>query len=109
VITRVQIDEQYGILKRMYQDGRLPKPSYMKCLVALAYEHAVLDEMEDVRVLLSQCDESYLTEHLPAQMREDSTFHQVALYVARKLSSSGGVSMVSDEDLMLAFAKTGRA
>lgn len=108
MITRATIDEQYAICRAMYREGRMPKEMYLKCVIALAYEFAVMDQMEDTRILLSECDEPYLREVLPIQMAEDQTFYTVALYLARKLSERG-VPSISDDDLLLAFSRTAKA
>jgi hypothetical protein len=109
-VTCNEIDEQYVVLKHLYEEGTMGADIFMKCVIALAYEHAILGELEDVRILVNDCTEAYLNDVMPQQMRDDPTFFRLALFVAEKLSvPGGGGARITDEEMLLAFARPGSA
>jgi hypothetical protein len=97
----------YAVVKKMYADGHMPRDTYLKSIIGLAYEHLVLGEIEDARALMSECDMNYVQVALPQQMESDPEFCGIALYVAQRFAATS--QKVTDDEMMLVFAKTGKA
>lgn len=106
--VRAEIDERYAVAKEIFRRGDMAPEAYMRCLITFAYEHVEAGSFEDARMLLNECTDGYFERILPTQMEQDPHFAEQALLLAQKLRERG-VVQVSEEDLMLAFTKTGQA
>lgn len=103
------IEQMHTTLRSLYAQGTMEKPVYLKCIVSLAYEYLVAGLIEDARVILGECDQEYVSNHLPGQMVEDTKFHALAYYVAQKLADAGISSGDEAEEPLLAFMQVGKA
>lgn len=101
MIIRPQVEEMHAVMRDMLAKGHMPKDKYLKYVLSLAYEYAMEGELVDARTLVKECDEKYLSETLPLQMADDPVFHEVVLWVAKKLAESGvgesAIRMTSNE------------
>jgi hypothetical protein len=107
--TRPQISEVRTLLKRMLDEGNMTREHYLKCVISLAYEAAVDGDLATAKSFLGECDDAYLRDTLPQQMRDDANFCEVAVFVAERLSESGISHESQDDRLLESLGGVGKA
>lgn len=106
--SKQYLNDQLAVAENLYKSNTVTRADYLKTVLCIAYQFALHNHIEDVRVLVSKLDEEYLRAILPEQMASDDYFRDVSHFVAAKLAGAG-ISEVSDDDLILSMAKIGRA
>lgn len=111
VFDRKRLDHAYTVVCQMYEDDKMSETSYMKAIISLAHDWAVLGDFQESLTLVGMVSEDYIQDVMPEQMIFDTTFGETAHKLAKLFVKSGaGTSDPPDKDfLQLSIAKSGQA
>lgn len=73
----------------LYLKGQIDASIFQKCLVKLAHEWAVAENMDQAHRLLASCDPDYFHDIQPQQMEEDEEYCSQAFELAIILVNRG--------------------
>jgi hypothetical protein len=87
--TKQQIDASYKLVSNLSEQDRLDKNLTYKCLISLAYEYTLIDDMATSCYLISKCPKSYFETSQLQQMAEDSTYEEDVILLTYALIQRG--------------------
>jgi hypothetical protein len=107
--TREDIDTQHGMIRRMREEAQISDSNFFRCIMSLAHDHMRNGDMEDARVLVGECTETYLSETLMDQMIEDPEFAVAMHQLAQRLAENNSAPESDPEEFLLTFSKVAKA
>lgn len=111
IVSKQKLDEVYSIVTGMHDTGEMTDSLYMKSMLTLAADWAVLGEFAECMMCFCKIDRDYVLGDLVAHMESDQTFATLVHGLARRLVNAGMASSdpIDTDALMLSVAKPAQA
>jgi hypothetical protein len=112
VSDKERLDEVYSIVTNLRDLGHMTEPAYMKAMLVLAADWAVMGDFAEALMLVSKINHTYIHGELVDQLENDSIFARSVYRLAELLVESGYAStepVDGELALMLSVAKPAQA